>query len=45
MPLAHGSGFGHREDEVCSGKMIRLPNMEEIGIPVIEQLIVELYSK
>ena len=27
------------------GRMIRLPNVEEIGLPVREQLIVELYSK
>ncbi|MEW6236954.1 MAG: 30S ribosomal protein S4 [Candidatus Omnitrophota bacterium] len=34
-----------RNDETCSGKMIRLPNIEEIAIPVREQMIVELYSK
>jgi len=34
-----------RNDETCSGKMIRLPNIDEIAIPVREQMIVELYSK
>ncbi|MGI6454652.1 MAG: 30S ribosomal protein S4 [bacterium] len=34
-----------RDDNTMSGKMIRLPSVDEIGIPVKEQLIVELYSK
>ena len=33
-----------RDDNTMSGKMIRLPSVDEIGIPVKEQLIVELYS-
>jgi small subunit ribosomal protein S4 len=34
-----------RDENAMSGKMLRLPSTEEIGIPVKEQLIVELYSK
>ncbi len=34
-----------RDDESCTGELTRLPTVEEIGIPVREQLIVELYSK
>ncbi len=34
-----------RDDEALTGKMVRLPTVEEIAIPVREQLIVELYSK
>lgn len=34
-----------RDDEALSGKMVRLPTVDEIAIPVREQLIVELYSK
>lgn len=34
-----------RDDNVCSGKMIRLPNIDEIQIPVVERQIIELYSK
>ncbi len=34
-----------RDDVEFSGKLTRLPQVEEIAIPVKEQLIVELYSK
>jgi len=34
-----------RDDSAFSGRLIRLPNVEEIAIPVQEQFIVELYSK
>jgi small subunit ribosomal protein S4 len=34
-----------RDDEAASGKMIRLPSVEEIALPVREHLIIELYSK
>ncbi len=33
------------DEEACSGKITRLPTVDEIAIPVREQLIVELYSK
>jgi small subunit ribosomal protein S4 len=31
--------------ENLSGKVIRLPNRDEIDIPIAEHLIVELYSR
>lgn len=34
-----------REDEAFQGKLLRLPSVEEIAIPVTEQLIVEMYSR
>lgn len=34
-----------RDENACNGKMLRLPTLDEIAIPVKEQLIVELYSK
>ena len=34
-----------RNDDQVSGKVIRLPNREDIDMPINEQLIVELYSK
>lgn len=34
-----------RDDNECSGRLLRLPNIDEIAIPVQEQFIVELYSK
>ncbi len=40
-----GYAWLERDEEACSGKLIRLPNIEEIAAPVREQLIVELYSK
>lgn len=33
------------DSERMTGKLIRLPHVDEIGVPVREQLIVELYSK
>lgn len=33
------------DTEQMTGKLIRLPHVDEIGVPVREQLIVELYSK
>jgi len=40
-----GCPWMERDDEACIGKMIRLPSVDEMAIPVREQLIVELYSK
>mgnify|MGYP006273163145 CR=1 FL=1 len=34
-----------RDDKTMSGSLIRLPRVDEIGLPVKEQMIVELYSK
>ena len=33
------------DPEKLEGKLVRLPDREELGLPVREQLIVELYSK
>jgi len=40
-----GYSWLERNDEDCSGRMLRLPNIDEVAVPVKEQLIVELYSK
>lgn len=40
-----GYTWFERDDNAFSGRLIRLPNVEEIAIPVQEQFIVELYSK
>lgn len=40
-----GYAWIDRNDNECSGKLIRLPNIDEIQIPVVERQIVELYSK
>ncbi len=40
-----GYGWLETDAQNFSGKMTRLPNLEEIAIPVQEQFIVELYSK
>jgi small subunit ribosomal protein S4 len=40
-----GYAWFERDDETCSGKLLRLPTIDEIALPVREQLIVELYSK
>ena len=48
MVFAQGRGIPswlERDDEQLSGKIIRLPNREDIDLPINEQLIVELYSK
>ena len=48
MVFAHGRGIPswlERDDEKLSGKVIRLPNREDVDLPINEQLIVELYSK
>ncbi|MDP8244044.1 MAG: 30S ribosomal protein S4 [Candidatus Hinthialibacter antarcticus] len=34
-----------RDDKAFSGEMTRLPSVDEIALPVKEQMIVELYSK
>lgn len=34
-----------RDDKTHSGRLLRLPRIDEIAIPVKEQMIVELYSK
>ncbi len=35
----------HLDPETFSGKVLRLPNREDIKLPIQEQLIVELYSR
>ena len=40
-----GYGWLETDAQNFSGKMTRLPNLDEIAIPVQEQFIVELYSK
>jgi len=34
-----------RSDDIFEGRVLRLPTVEEIAVPVQEQLIVELYSR
>ncbi len=40
-----GYAWLERDDNAFTGRLIRLPNVDEIAIPVQEQFIVELYSK
>lgn len=40
-----GYSWIERIDNECSGRLIRLPSLEEIQIPVTDRQIVELYSK
>lgn len=40
-----GHPWVERDDKSVTGRMIRLPQVDEIGLPVKEQMIVELYSK
>ncbi len=44
---SHGLGAGwlQADHDNLTGKVLRLPDREEIDTPVQEQLIVELYSK
>lgn len=39
------SGWLEVDDKNFSGKVVRLPQKEDVGFPIREQLIVELYSK
>lgn len=40
-----GYTWMERDDNAFSGRLVRMPNVDEIAIPVQEQFIVELYSK
>ncbi len=40
-----GCTWLERDDNACSRRLLRLPNVSEIALPVQEQFIVELYSK
>lgn len=48
IQLRHSTGsypWTERNDKEYSGWLTRLPNLDEIALPVQEQFIVELYSK